>query len=64
MSSIKTFMNFDGEVVHAVFSPIARPEDGRIINRHYGTYASLSEAQWRVSDIASGKADTRWEEPE
>jgi len=59
---IETFVNLENQQVHAVFVDV-QTGDGRTIGWHYGTFATLREAEMRLADAKAGRCDG-WEEPE
>jgi hypothetical protein len=59
---IDSFVNNDGQQVHAVFVP-ATVDGGRVISQHCGTFATEAEAKQRIEDHAAGRLP-KWSEPE
>jgi hypothetical protein len=61
---ISTFVNHDGQTVHAVYID-TNVGDGRVIERHQGTFATRDEASERISKVRAGWRPSFWEdEPE
>lgn len=61
---ISTFVNNEGQTVHAVFMDAAQ-SDGRTIEQHQGTFATHAEAVERMTKVRSGWTPSFWEdEPE